>query len=364
MAAIRSDVLRMTPYAPGKPVEEVRRELGLERVVKLASNENPFGPSPMAVEAVREAAARMHIYPDGAAYDLKSALARHHDMEPGTIMVGNGSDELIHLVGLLLLEPGTELIMADPGFSRYDPSAHIAGARLTKVPVDADFRHDLPAMRAAVGPETRIVFVANPNNPTGTAVTKTELDAFLDGLPEHVTVVIDEAYIEFSGHAPDLADGREYVRQGRNVVVLRTFSKAYGLAGLRIGYGFAPADIVDAYHRAREPFNTNSLAHAGAVAALGDTAHVTRTIENNRLGLDRLATLFRELGGCPVESYANFAYADLGRDATPIFEGVLRRGVITRAGRHVGHPRCLRVSVGTPEELDVFETALRAELAS
>lgn len=361
MAAIRPNILRMTPYQPGKPVEEVKRELGLERVTKLASNENPFGPSPLAIEAVKKAAEGMHVYPDGAAYDLKSAIERKFGIGREGIMVGNGSDELIHLLGLLLLDEDTELIMADPGFSRYDPSAHIAGSRLVKVAVDGDFRHDLPAMRAAVTDKTRLVFIANPNNPTGTVVTKPELDAFLKDLPENVTTVVDEAYIEFARQAPNLPDALDYVKEGRNVVALRTMSKAYGLAGVRIGYGFGPADLVDAYHRAREPFNTNLLAHAAAVAALDDGAHVEKTVANNTIGLARLSALFTDLGARPVESYANFAYADLGRDATPVFAGLLRRGVITRAGSHVGHPNCLRVSVGTPSELDHFEEAFRAE---
>ena len=359
-ARILPNVLGMTPYSPGKPVDEVKRELGLDRVVKLASNENPLGPSPKAVAAVREAAARMHVYPDGAAYALKAALAARFGIGAKGILVGNGSDELIHLLGLVLLDEDSEMMMGDPGFSRYDASAHLSRARLVKVPLDADYRHDLPAMARAITPKTRLVYVANPNNPTGTVVRRAEVDRFLDDVPDDVVVVLDEAYMEFAADLPDFPDALDYVKAGRpNVVGLRTFSKAYGLAGIRVGYGFAPEAIADAIDRAREPFDVNSLAQVAAIAALDDDDHLRNTVETNRRGLDSLAGAFREVGARPLESFANFVYADLGRPARPVFDALLRRGVITRSGDVLGNPTCLRVSVGTDEEIEIFVKELR-----
>jgi histidinol-phosphate aminotransferase len=355
----------MVPYAPGKPIEEVRRELGLDRVIKLASNENPFGPSPKAVAAVRVAAERMHIYPDGAAYEVKQAIAAKFGVPSGRILVGNGSDELIHLIGLLFLgDEEHELVMGDPSFSRYDAAAELAPCKLIKVPLDSSYRHDLPAMARAVSANTRLVFIANPNNPTGTIVGKRDLEAFLADLPEEVTVVLDEAYFEFAADVPDYPNSIEYVEQGRNVIGLRTFSKAYGLAGIRVGYGFAPEAVVDGIDRAREPFDVNSLAQVAAIAALGDSEHVERTVANNRRGLEQLNAAFREVGAQPMESFANFMFADLGQPAKPIFEALLSRGVITRSGHALGSPNCLRVSVGTAEEMDIFATELRSVMAA
>lgn len=362
-ARLRPNVLRMEPYLTGKPIDEVQREYGLDRIVKLASNENPFGPSPLAVKAIKEASEKMHLYPDGSAYALKQALAYRFEIPASQVILGNGSDEIIHLLGLMYL--GTEddeMIMGDPSFSRYDASAHLAPSTLVKVALDADYRHDLKAMAKAVTPKTKLLFIANPNNPTGTIVSQSEVEYLLDEIPDHVTVVLDEAYQEFAAHAPGYADGLGFVKAGRNVIVLRTFSKAYGLAGIRVGFGFCAPEVVDAMNRAREPFNVNSLAQAAAIAALDDEDHLKKTVENNTRGLERLAQIFRKVGARPIESYANFAYADFGRPAQPIFQALLQQGVITRSGEKLGNPTCLRVSVGTDEELDAFETALHTAL--
>ncbi|MGV3614805.1 MAG: histidinol-phosphate transaminase [Fimbriimonas sp.] len=361
MVPIRPNVLAMEPYVPGKPIEEVKRELGLERVVKLASNENPFGPSPKAIEAVREAAASMHMYPDGASFELKEAIAQKFGIERSGIMVGNGSDELIHLLGILMLgEPQHALMMGDPGFSRYDASAHIAACRLVKIPLDAKYVHDLDAMADAVDEDTRLIYVANPNNPTGTIVRRDAWERFLDRVPENVLIVLDEAYYEYAAHLPEFPNSLDYVKAGReNVVGLRTFSKAQGLAGVRVGYGFASPKVVDAIDRAREPFDVNRLAHAAAVAALDDDAHVQRTVEHNRRGLELLAGAFKEAGAEPCESFANFIYADFHRPTRPIYQALLKRGVITRPGDLLGNPTCLRVSIGTQEEMDIFVEELR-----
>ena len=359
MIPIRRNVLQMQPYSPGKPVEEVKRELGLDRVVKLASNENPFGPSPMAIEAIKSAAEKMHIYPDGAAFDLKKALSTKLNLPSSNLMVGNGSDELIHMIGLILLgSEEDEMIMGDPSFSRYDPAAQLGPSKLIKVPLDAAYKHDLPAMARAATDRTKLLWIANPNNPTGTIVRKPEVDRLLADLPEQVVVVLDEAYYEFAAHVEDFPNSRDYVAEGKNVIGLRTFSKAYGLAGIRLGFGFGPDAIIDAINRVREPFNVNSLAQIAGIAALEDHEHVTKTVENNRKGLNFLAAVFEQVGAKPCESFANFIYADLGRPARPIFQALLERGVITRPGDVLGNPTCLRVSVGTEEEMNIFAEKL------
>jgi histidinol-phosphate aminotransferase len=358
---IRPNVLRMQPYSPGKPIEEVKRELGLERVVKLASNENPLGPSPRAVEAVRAAASAMHLYPDGAAYDLRQAIARKFAVTPDHILLGNGSDELIHLLGLVFLDsPEDQVVVGDPSFVRYDAAAHLAPCELVKVPLDNAYAHDLPAMARAVTDRTKLVFIANPNNPTGTIVLRSELERFLNDLPEHVTLVLDEAYFEFAAPVPDYPNSLDYVRERRNVIGLRTFSKSYGLAGIRVGFGFASREVVDAFDRAREPFDVNSLAQVAAVAALDDEDHLQRTLKNNRRGMRRIADALAASGAQVCESYANFVFADLGRPARPVFEAMLRRGVIVRSGEGMGCPTCIRVSIGTEEEVELFVQAFEA----
>ncbi len=365
MLPIRPNVLAMEPYVPGKPIEEVKRELGLERVVKLASNENPFGPSPMAVAAVQAAATSMHMYPDGASFELRQAISKKFDIPMNQVMVGNGSDELIHLLGILFLDrPEHELMMGDPGFSRYDASAHLAASKLVKIPLDRKYVHDLDAMADAVNENTRVVYIANPNNPTGTIVRRDAVERFLDRVPASVVVVLDEAYYEYAMHLPEFPNSLDYIRAGReNVVGLRTFSKAQGLAGIRVGYGFASTKVTDAIDRAREPFDVNRLAHAAAIAALEDDAHVQRTVEHNRRGLELLAGAFRQVGAEPCESFANFIYADFHRPTRPIYQALLQRGVITRPGDLLGNPTCLRVSIGTQEEMDIFIEELRTVMA-
>jgi histidinol-phosphate aminotransferase len=358
---IRPNVRIMEPYSPGKPISEVKRELGLERVVKLASNENPFGPSPLAVAAVKQAAGEMHLYPDGAAYDLREAISKKFGLPHSQLLVGNGSDELIHLLGLVLLgSPEDRAVVGDPSFVRYDAAAQLAPCELVKVPLDSTQTHDLTAMRKAVTEHTKMVFVANPNNPTGTIVTKRDLDAFIADLPDDVTTILDEAYIEFAADAPEFPDSVEYVREGKNVVGLRTFSKVYGLAGIRMGYGFAPAEIVDAVNRAREPFDVNSLAQAAAIAALGDDEHVRRTVANNRKGIARITEVLQSVGAKAYPTYANFVFADMGKPAASVFDALLRKGVIVRCCDSMGCPNCLRITVGTEEENEIFAEALRS----
>lgn len=360
---IRPNVLGMQAYVPGKPIEEVKRELGLDRVIKLASNENPLGPSPKAVAAIQRAAERLNIYPDGASFELKKAISAKFGIPAANVMVGNGSDELIHLLSLVLLGPGDDMIMGHPGFARYPAGAQLVEATVTCVPMDANMRHDLPAIARSATERTKLIFIANPNNPTGTIVRKAEFDQLLKDLPKTTVVVLDEAYADFTEGVDDFPDSIPYVLEGRNVVGLRTFSKSHGLAGVRLGYGFAAEPLIDALHRSREPFNVNSLAQVAGIAALEDDDHLQKTLVNNRRGLERLAGAFREAGCHPFESFANFVFADLGRPARPIFEALVKRGVITRSGDLLGLPTALRVTVGTPEEIEIFVQEFKAVMA-
>ena len=351
----RRNVLKMTPYSPGKPIDEVKRELGLTRVIKLASNENPLGPSPLAVAAVKAAADQIHLYPDGSAYSLRDALSKHYSLPIGQIVVGNGSDEIIHLLGQILLGSAEdEIIVGHPSFVRYDAAAWLADCTLVRVPLTLEMRIDLVAIASAVTANTKLIFIANPNNPTGTIVISAELDALLASIPSTVVVVVDEAYFEFADGTPGFPNSLDYVRQHPNVIGMRTFSKTYGLAGIRVGYAFVSEPVSDAIDRAREPFNVNSIAQVAAIAALGDTNHLKQTVELNRRGLDRMHKAFLSLGAVPFTSYANFIMADLGRPARPVFQALLERGVITRSGDVLGLPNCLRVSVGTDEEVGIF----------
>lgn len=353
---IRPNVLEMRAYSPGKPIEEVQRELGLERVIKLASNENPLGPPPGAIAAVQSAATNMNLYPDASGHALRTALAKRHGLPFEQVVLGNGSDELIHLLGLVLLDgPDDEVLVGNPSFVRYDAVAQLAPCQLVKVPLDSQYRHDLPAMARKVTEHTKIVFVANPNNPTGTVIHQSEWSAFLADLPAHTVAVLDEAYFEFAADVPDCPNSLDDVRAGRNVVGLRTFSKTYGLAGIRIGWGGCPPAIADALTRVREPFGVNALAQVAALAALEDEAHLQATLANNRDGLKTIANAFRAHGIEPCESHANFVFADLGRPAQPVFQALMERGIIVRT---LGHPSWMRVSVGLPVENAAFVEAL------
>lgn len=361
---VRPNVLKLNPYVPGKPIEEVKRELGLDRVIKLASNENPLGPSPKAVAAIQEAAKNLHLYPDAYGYELKKALADRSGIPIEQVMLGNGSDELIHFLGMVLLDPGSNLVVADPTFVRYNASAELADVELRKVPLDGQYRHDLSAMAKACDENTRIVYVANPHNPTGTVVTKQDFDAFLNDLPQDTLAVLDEAYFEFAEHLPNNPDGTAYIKEGKNVVSFRTFSKTYGLAGIRIGYGFGPRPIVDAVERAREPFNTNILAQSAAIAALGDPDHLAKTKQVNQEGLDRIAQAAEDLGYKTIPSHANFICIDVRRPVQEVFQALLERGVIVRSGVPLGLPTMLRVSIGTPDEVTTFIETFQEVMSS
>lgn len=337
-------VCDLVAYEPGKPIDETARELGLDpsQIVKVASNENPLGPSPLAKIAMREALEDAHIYPDGGGYRLRSAIAESFGMDLGNVVLGNGSNEIIELLCHTFLNQDAELIAAEHAFVVYKLMATLFGAKYVEVP-DPGFIHDLDAMADAITEKTRLVFIANPNNPTGTMVGQEEIDRFMARVPEHVIVVFDEAYFEFPDSPPDAL---KYVREGRNVCVLRTFSKIHGLAALRVGYGLASKNVATLLQKARQPFNVNSIAQAGALAALADTEHIAKTRAVNRVGMDYYEKEFAARGLEFVPSYANFLLVKTG-EGDRVFRDMLKQGVIVRAMSSYKLPDWVRISIGT-----------------
>ena len=343
-------------YEPGKPVEDLARELGLPpgEIIKLASNENPLGPSPAARQAMIDTIDRAHFYPDGGGYYLREAVAEQLDLSMANVILGNGSNEIIEFLGHAYLQPGDEVVVAKHSFAVYRLMAQLFGAKVVDVP-DPGFIADLDGMLAAITPRTKEVFIANPNNPTGTMVFQDDIDRFMERVPEHVMVVFDEAYYEFLDEPPDVL---KYVRAGRNVVVLRTFSKIQGLANLRIGYGLAAAEIIEVLQKARQPFNANGIAQAGALAGLHDQAHMDATRRVTRDGRDFFQAEFLEMNLEFVPSHANFVLVRVG-DGKKVFDALLRRGLIVRAMGSYGLPEWIRVSVGTMPQNKAFIAALR-----
>jgi histidinol-phosphate aminotransferase len=354
-------VCDLVAYEPGKPIDETARELGLDpsRIVKVASNENPLGPSPKAQTAMRDAISEAHIYPDGGGFKLRGAIAESLGFSRENVVIGNGSNEIIELLCHTFLNRETELIAAEHAFVVYKLMATLFGAGYVEVP-DPGFVHDLDAMAAAITEKTRLVFIANPNNPTGTMVDQQAIDRFMDRLPEHVIAVFDEAYIEFPDSPPDTL---RYVREGRNVCILRTFSKIHGLAALRVGYGIAPAHLASLLQKARQPFNVNSIAQAGALAALTDKSHVEATLHNNREGMRFMENAFRERGLEFVPSHANFILVKTG-SGDAVFGDMLKQGVIVRAMSSYKLPDWIRVSIGTGEQNARCIEALDAVLSA
>ena len=348
-------------YQPGRPIEEVARELGLPPgdFIKLASNENPLGPSPAAVAAMQAASSRLHLYPDGNAFHLKRRLAEQLGVEPANLILGNGSNEIIEFVGHALLAPGAEVVVSQYAFLVYPIVTRLFGADLVTVPAK-HYGHDLPAMLAAVTPRTRVMFVANPNNPTGTLADRADVVQLINELPDHVLLVMDEAYVEFLDDPVDLLP---LVRVGRkpNLLLLRTFSKIYGLAGLRLGYGIGHPDFIAALEKVRQPFNTNSVAQAGALAALDDVEHVRRTRANNAAGRQHFEQALRELRLEFVRPAANFILLRVG-DGARVFGELQQLGVITRPMGVYQLPEWLRITLGTRAENERCLAALRKVL--
>jgi len=347
------------PYVPGKPIEEVERELGIEGVIKMASNENPFGPSPKVAAAIAEAAGSVNRYPDADCYYLRRALSAKLSVDGKNIIFGNGSDEIIILVLRAFIHPGDEVLIADPTFLMYNIASLVEGADVRAVPMK-DMKYDLEAMADAITDRTKVIFIANPDNPVGTYVAKKEFDAFIERVPGNVIVMVDEAYYEFvdNDDYPETLGLIE--REDKHVIITRTFSKAYGLAGLRVGYGIAKRDMIEVLNKVREPFNVNSVGQAAALAALEDTEYVERSLSLVRSEKKRFYALFDELGIKYVPSSTNFILVDTGGDSKDIFDHLLKRGIIVREMSVWGLNSFIRVTIALEEENDRFFAAFRA----
>jgi len=343
---VKPHIRDLAPYVPGKPTEELERELGISHSIKLASNENPLGPSPKAVEAIRAAAGEIHRYPDGASFALRSKLAARLGVAENQLVFGTGGDEILELIAKTLIGPGDEVVYAWPSFAMYPIVIKGMGATGVPVPLTEDLVHDLDAMAAAVTDRTRVVMVCNPNNPTGTSVGAAEFDRFVAALPDDVVLAVDEAYFEFV-RRDDYPDVIALMGRRPGTLVLRTFSKIYGLAGIRIGYGICDAELASYLERARHPFNVNRLAEVAALAALDDDEHARRTIELNTAGLEYLAAELGRMGIKTWPSEANYILAETGAE---VFEALLARGVIVRPMAGFGLTEHVRISVGLPEE--------------
>ncbi|THF78383.1 histidinol-phosphate transaminase [Cohnella fermenti] len=355
----KPNIVHLPVYQPGKPVSDVKRELGLAEVIKLASNENPFGSSPKAIEAAKQELENISIYPDGAAVDLTNALAKQLGVNPDQIIFGAGSDEVILMIARAFLLPGDENITADQTFPQYRHNIEIENGVVIEVPLK-DGTHDLEGMLAKVGPRTKIVWICNPNNPTGTIVTHDEVVRFMEKVPSSVMVVLDEAYCEYIDD-PSFPDGLALLKQYPNLVLLRTFSKIYGLASLRIGYGIGRAELIRSINQVREPFNTSRMGQAAALAALEDQAFIDYCRQANAEGIKTLRAAFDRLGLPAFPAYGNFIMVDVKRPAGEVFDGLLRKGIIVRAG-HKFYPTHIRITVGSAEQNAKVIAALEAVL--
>jgi histidinol-phosphate aminotransferase len=347
-------------YVPGKPISTLQRELGINDIIKLASNENPLGPSPAAIEATTRYLRQGSLYPDGGCIELRSKLAQHRDVKPEQIMVGAGSDELIQFISnLFLYEHQFEAISGTYTFPRYKFATGITGAKYIEVPNRADFRYDLDAMTKAITPNTRLIWIANPNNPTGEIVPTDELEPWLRSLPKHVTVVLDHAYQEYAEGEAGYPDALKYFHEGLNVICLYTFSKAYGMAGWRVGYGVASNHLVSYADRMRPAFNVNSLAQEAAIAALEDQDFITLTTRTNKTNGKLLREAIIRAGGDPIPTYGNFITADFHTDSGPLVQAIEREGIIVRGGAGLGMPTFLRISIGLESEIARLDQALQ-----
>lgn len=353
----RKGIMDMAPYIPGKPIEEVQKEYGLTDIVKLASNENPIKTSPKALQAMHEELDRSYMYPEGSSPDIRGRLAKKYGVTPGQILVGNGGDNVIAMICEAFVNVDDEVIVADPSFKTYELSTIIAGGKLVFVPVK-DYTLDLDAMLAAITGKTKLIFLCNPNNPTATIVRKKAVADFMAKVPDHCIVVFDEAYFEYVDD-PEYPDGIDYVKKAANVIVIRTFSKIYGLAGTRIGYAVAPDHIMNVLGRVLPAFPANRIAQAGALAAIDDTAFISEAKKVNDEGRAYLCAEFDKLGMTYAESHANFIFVDMKTDAAKLNQELLKRGFIVRPGAQWGYPTHFRISIGTMEQNKRFIDTLK-----
>jgi histidinol-phosphate aminotransferase len=353
--AFRKNLLNLKPYVPGKPIEELERELGIKNASKIASNENPLGPSPKVIEALQKALPKIHRYPDGAAHNLSQSLAKHLGVEAERLLLGHGSNELIVRLGQMVLNPGDEVLFADPGFFVYSSTALLCEAVAKPLPLK-DFAHDLSLFKAALSPKTKVVFIANPNNPTGTMIPLSQVEDFLKACPPNVLLVLDEAYYEYVDD-PAYFESIKLLSHYPNLVILRTFSKAFGLAGLRIGYGIAHPELAEVFQKIREPFNVNSLAMVAAEAALTDVQHAKKVVELNKTMRKKIYEGVKKLGLDPAPTQANFVYFEIA-GANDLYHQLLKKGIIVRP---MG-PKALRVTTGTEQETENFMKAFEEVL--
>jgi histidinol-phosphate aminotransferase len=355
-------VRNLRGYTPGKSLRQAQRESRVN-CIKMASNENPFGPSPKAVKAMQSVISESNFYPDNDAGELRQRLSELHKVKLEQVVPTAGSTALLGIIARTLLSPGLNAITSERSFIVYPIATQAAGGRLIRVPT-LDDGFDLNAIVAAVDQHTRIIYISNPNNPTGTLIPGAEFDRFLDRMPDHVVVILDEAYYDFAQdfaaiRGMDYSHALDYVKQGRKVVVLRTFSKVHGLAGVRVGYGIGPSELMSYFARMRTTFSVSAVAQAGAMAALEDQAHIRKTIRNNSEQTERLITKMTDLGYHPVPTWANFVYCDLGDDAAAVATGLQAEGVIVRPLGPWGAPSAIRITIGTPEQNDIFLNAFK-----
>ena len=353
----RSAIFNLKPYVPGKPIEEVKRELGVEDIIKMASNENPLGPSPLAQKAAASILGQLHVYPDSNCYELKKKLSQCFNLPSTSILIGNGSDEILKLVAETFLNPGEQVVLPQPTFSAYEFTAKIMDGTCAAVPL-ADFTHDLPAMLQAVNEQTKLIYICNPNNPTGTIVTDVQVNNFLEKVPDNCVVVFDEAYAEYV-QEKNYPQTIKYIREGKNVILVRTFSKIYGLAGLRVGYAVGPKHLMDILRKVVEPFSTNKPAQAGALAALQDRDFLKMVFEVNEKGKRYLNGEFAKLGMFCCPSSANFLFVNLGMDVQYVFQRLLEQGIIIRPGNLWNFPQFARITIGTPEQNEKLIQAMK-----
>lgn len=350
----KEQLLKLKPYQPGKSISEVKRQYGLSEIVKLASNENPFGSSEKVKNEIAGYAGNFSVYPDGYATELRTRLADHLGVKEGQIILGNGSDEIIQMIARGLLTPETKTVMAAPTFPQYKHNGIIEGCEITEIPL-VNGAHDLDRMAAAIDDRTTVVWLCSPNNPTGVYITEEELTAFMARVPSHVLVVLDEAYFEYVT-AEDYHDSLKLLKQYQNLIILRTFSKIYGLASFRVGYGIAHGDTISALEPVREPFNVNSLAQAAAIAALDDQDFVEKCKKENQAGLEQFYQFCDSAGLSYYLSQGNFILIDFKRDGQEVFQYLLERGYIVRSGTALGFPTCVRITIGSMEQnLGVIE---------
>lgn len=358
---VSPNIESLKPYTPGKPIEETERELGISNIIKLASNENPLGPSRKAIKAARKALNKVHLYPDANGYYLKEKLAKIHNIKPEQIVLGNGSNDIIDLMVRVFCTPGEEVITSKMSFIMYYISAQAQNCKLTTVDMK-NYTFDLDAIKASITEDTKIIFIANPNNPTGTYINREDLLNFIQTIPPHIIVGLDEAYYEYVVAKDYPFDTISYIKERPNTVVMRTFSKIFGLAGLRIGYGITDARLADYMNRVRQPFNTSLIAQEAAIAALDDKAHIRRSRKLVREGMDFLTAELERLGLTVVPSQTNFLLIDLHKPATELYEKILRLGVIVRPMTGFNMPTGIRVTIGTMEEnrrlLDAIKNSL------